>query len=174
MEKKDACAALKGSLAIVCDTREQWPFLFAGEAYAGTTVVQGKLETGDYSVRGLENKVAVERKGSIDELCLCLGRERRRFENELQRAKGLEAFAVVVEGSWQDLAQGKYRSRMSPKSACASVLAFMARGTAFMFAGSKRSAEWVTYSFLKFYAQDRLRELRKLEKSMNEPEEASP
>ncbi len=162
-------AVLDGKLSIVCDSREQWPFLFAADSYAGTKVEQGTLATGDYSLRGLENRVAVERKGSLDELCLCLGRERERFERELARARGLDAFTVVIEGTWEDLVKGRYRSKMRPASACASIMAFMARGTSFMFCGSRNAAEWVTYSFLRFYAQDRIRELRALEKSMGAP-----
>ncbi len=58
---------------------------------------------------------------------------------------------------------------MLPKAACASIMAFISRGTQFFFAGSRPAAEWVTHSFLRFYAQDRIRELRALEKSMGAP-----
>ena len=160
-----AKALAKGGLVLVCDNREQDPFAFAGEAYAGTTVVQGTLQTGDYSVRGLETRVAVERK-SLPDLVHCLGPDRERFVRELERARALDAFVVVVEGSWQELAKGQYRSRMLPKAACASVAAFMSRKTQFFFAGSRPAAEWVTYSFLRFFAQDRLEELMALQKSM--------
>ena len=152
-------------LVVVCDSREQDPFFFDGEAYAGTTVVQGSLVTGDYSVKGLEARVAIERK-SLSDLVHCLGPDRERFVRELERARALDAFAVVVESAWQELAQGRYRSRMLPKAACASVAALMSRGTQIFFAGSRPAAEWVTHSFLRFYAQDRLKELQILQKSM--------
>lgn len=150
---------------VVCDSREQDPFSFSGKTYEGTTVVQGSLMTGDYSVKGLETRVAVERK-SLPDLVHCLGPDRERFVRELERAKALDAFAVVVEAGWQELAQGQYRSRMLPKAACASIAAFMARGTQIFFAGSRPAAEWVTFSFLRFYALDRLEELKALQKSM--------
>ncbi len=166
-----ASASNGAGLVVVCDSREQDAFPFSGKPYAGTTVVRGSLQTGDYSVKGLENRVAVERK-SLADLVACLGVERERFVRELERAKGLDAFAVVCEGSWQELATGQYRSRMNPKAACASVMAFMSRGTQIFFAGNRRSAEWVTHSFLRFYAQDRLDELKALQKAMNYPQGA--
>ena len=162
---KETVKVPAGGLVVVCDSREQDPFSFSGKAYEGTTVVQGSLQTGDYSVKGLETRVAVERK-SLPDLVHCLGPDRDRFVRELERARGLDAFAVVCEGSWQELAKGQYRSRMLPKAACASIMAFMSRGTQFFFAGSRPAAEWVTHSFLRFYAQDRLEELKALQKSM--------
>lgn len=57
---------------------------------------------------------------------------------------------------------------MLPKAACASIAAFMARGTQIFFAGSRPAAEWVTHNFLRFYAMDKLEELRLLQKSMED------
>ena len=63
-------------MRVVVDTREQCAYDFAGAScYAGTTVEQRSLSTGDYSLRGLEHLVAVERKGWQDWIS-CLGRER--------------------------------------------------------------------------------------------------
>ncbi len=162
---KESVKVPAGGLVVVCDSREQDPFSFSGKAYEGTTVVPGSLMTGDYSVKGLETRVAVERK-SLPDLVHCLGPDRDRFVRELERAKALDAFAVVVEAGWQELAQGLYRSRMLPKAACASVMAFMARGTQIFFAGSRPAAQWVTFSILRFYALDRLEELKALQQSM--------
>ena len=143
-----------GTMKIIVDTREQQPFCFAHERYAGTSVTEGTLMTGDYSLAGLCDKVAVERK-SLPDLIGCLtdsGRER--FENELQRAAALDAFLVVVESSWADMAGGKYRSRMLPHAACQSVLAFIVRyGVPFHFAGSREGAEYSTWGFLRQYLE---------------------
>ena len=80
------------------------------------------LETGDYSLANLESQVAIERK-SIDDLIACLTTERDRFERELQRGRSLDYFALVIEGSLMDLANGNYRSEMSPKAALQSLFA---------------------------------------------------
>ena len=140
-------------MLIVIDSREQAPFAFQHEKYAGTVVEVGTLDTGDYSLAGLSDRVGVERK-SLPDLVACLGRERERFERELQRAAALDAFCVVVESPWADLAGGNYRSQLNPHSACQSVAAFMARHRIpFMFAGSRSGAEYMCWSFLRQYLE---------------------
>ena len=57
-------------MKIVIDTREQAPFPFSGEQYRGTETAFGTLDTGDYSLAGLTDKVAVERK-SLPDLVAC-------------------------------------------------------------------------------------------------------
>lgn len=140
-------------MLIIVDSREQAPFAFEGKAYEGSEVRQGKLQTGDYSLAGLEDLIAVERK-SLPDLVGCLTGGRERFERELQRARGLEAFCVVVESPWEALARGEYRSRMNPHAACQSVLAFTARyGIPFLFCGSRPAAEYCAYGFLRQFLQ---------------------
>ena len=139
-------------MTILVDSREQRPFNFEHERY-DVQIQPWTLTVGDYSLRGLEDKVAVERK-SLPDLVQCLGRERERFERELLRGAALDAFAVVVEGSWSDLANGNFRSQLNPHAACQSVLAFMARyRTAFLFAGSRAAAEYVAWGFLRQYLE---------------------
>ena len=139
-------------MQIIVDSREQLPFNFSHERY-DVQIQQGTLTVGDYSLRGLEDKVAVERK-SLPDLVQCLGRERSRFERELQRGQALDAFAVVIEASWPDLAGGNFRSQLNPHAACQSVLAFMARyRVPFLFAGSRAAAEYVTWGFLRQFLE---------------------
>lgn len=145
-------------MKIICDTREQAPFGFVGY---DCEMVAGTLTTGDYSLAGLLDRCAVERK-SLDDLLGCLtGEGRERFERELARASGLECFAVVVEASMQDMAEGRYRSRMKPHAALQSVLAFQVRHSCpFIWCGNRAGAEYATYHFLRHYlrnAQERLR-----------------
>lgn len=143
-------------MKIVIDSREQAPFEFAG--YECSTEA-GTLYTGDYSLPGLDRLVAVERK-SVDDLLGCLvNAERDRFERELARASGLERFAVVVEASYQDIARGRYRSRMKPHAALQSLVAFQVRyNAAFVFAGDRAGAEYFTHSFFhKYLAEARKR-----------------
>jgi ERCC4-type nuclease len=140
-------------MKVVIDSREQAPFAFQHARYAGTVVEAGTLDTGDYSLAGLADRVAVERK-SLPDLVACLSRERGRFERELQRAAALDAFAVAVEASWSELASGRYRSQMNPHSACQSILAFSCRyRIPVFFAGSRTGAEYVTWGFLRQYLE---------------------
>ena len=146
-------------MKIVIDRREQRPFDFLSQA-PDIETERGTLALGDYSIAGLTDRVAVERK-SLADLVACLGVERERFQRELMRAAALEAFAVVVEANWQDLATGKYRSRLTPASGMASVLAFMARHRVpFLFAGNRPLAEAVTAGFLRQYLRGKEHELK--------------
>lgn len=136
-------------MKILIDTREQKPFPFIGETGEPMPTERATLATGDYSLEGYADRVAVERK-SLADLVACLSHERGRFERELERGKRLEAFAVVVEASFLDLQKGRFRSRMNPHAACQSVLAFTVKhGTPFIFAGSRAGAEYATVSFLR-------------------------
>lgn len=142
-------------MIILIDTREQLPFTFARWP---VEIQAGALPTGDYSLPGFEDRVAVERKG-LDDLIACLmGENRTRFEKELARARRYELFAVVVEAGLQDVSQGRYKSRMKPHAALQTVTAFFIRyGAPFMFCGNRAGAEYMTHSLLSKY----LYEIRK-------------
>ncbi|UJX41101.1 ERCC4 domain-containing protein [Desulfovibrio sp. JY] len=149
-------------MKIVVDSREQAPFPFEGY---GAEVMQGTLTAGDYSLVGLEPLVAVERK-SLPDLVQCLGRERPRFERELERLRGFESAAVVVESPMSALALGEYRSALNPKAAYESVVAFMCRyKLTFYFAQDRRGAERFTFSFLRHFQRTIARRYASVAKS---------
>ena len=89
-------------IALIKDSREPEA---AWDMYFSAPTVTACLITGDYSVSGYEDQVAIERK-TIDDLVGCLGKHRDRFERELERAKGFEFFAVLVETSYFELREG--------------------------------------------------------------------
>jgi len=74
---------------IIVDSREQKPFNFEEH-----TLIESKLEYGDYSLHP-NNKLAVERK-SLSDLFGTLSGGRERFEKEIERAKKLEGYIVVI------------------------------------------------------------------------------
>lgn len=149
----------KQPLRIVCDSREQAPFTFAG--FPAVVEVEA-LQAGDYSVRGFENRIAIERK-TLDDLLNSISTERDRFSRELQRLKACDAACVVVESPASALRSGRYRSRMDPASAWQSVIALSMRfRVPFWFCDSRADAEAVTFNFLRHYARDRWRELTAL------------
>ena len=75
---------------IVIDSREQQPYTFACE------VVKARLDAGDYSVVGFEQRVAVERK-SLRDFVGTVIHDFDRFARELQRLSAMEAACIVVE-----------------------------------------------------------------------------
>lgn len=155
-------------MCIITDTREQRPFTFGGQRYEGVIIQPGTLATGDYSLAGLEDKIAIERK-ALDDLIGCLTTDRSRFERELQRAAALDFFAVVIEGSLAGLLSGRYRSKMNPHAAFASCAAFMVRyRIPFIFANDRLTAEYFTYSFLRQYLQGATKRLTAITKAHGE------
>ena len=76
-------------ITALIDTREQTPVTLE---YKPSCVLKSEkvgLYTGDYSIKGLENHVAIERK-SLADLMGCIGTQRERFEKEIIRLKGYE------------------------------------------------------------------------------------
>ena len=73
--------------------------------------------------------VVIERKASLGELAKCLGKRRKRFLRELQRAKdaGAKVYLLVENATWENLINGKYRSQLKPDIFLANLLAIIAR-----------------------------------------------
>lgn len=106
----------------IIDTREKRPF-----DLSPLKTEPGKLVTGDYSVKGLEHFIAIERK-SLQDLVMCCGSERVRFAKACQRLMAYPCRAIVVEATWHDLEAGKWHGTMTPNAVCGSVLGWIAMG----------------------------------------------
>jgi DNA excision repair protein ERCC-4 len=109
------------SPVLIVDTREQEPLEFTRLPWR-----PGTLQSGDYSVAGLEELFAVERK-SIPDLVACCAAERERFERELHRLRGYRFKRLLVVGTERDVLEGRYRSRITPQSVLGSLGAFEVR-----------------------------------------------
>lgn len=139
-------------MIILVDTREQKPYGFV--KMKDVSIERFSLETGDYSVKGFEDRIAIERK-SLDDLIGCLTQGRERFERELARSKHLDFFAVIVEAAYHDIARHKYNSQMAPTAALQSISAFHVRyRTPFLFAGDRPGGEYLTHSLLAKYLKE--------------------
>lgn len=115
---------------IIIDTREQVPFTFDN-----ASVEVGTLSSGDYSIKNLEDSIALERK-SLSDLCSCICGERERFKRELKRLRSYRCRAVIIEATMEAIYKGKYRSKVTPQSvlgSCASWQTYYE--TPFVFAG---------------------------------------
>ena len=136
------------TLTIKIDSRKQLPYQFEIPSEVGT------IPIGDYSICGLENNVAVERK-TLDDLISCLTAGRNRFGRELFKGRSLDYFCLVLECSLSDLVNGRYRSEMNPKSAVQSLLAFSIRyRLPIWFCESRSYAQRVTESLLCKYVKE--------------------
>jgi ERCC4-type nuclease len=145
-----------GGLTAIQDSREQCPV----DLHPLRTVV-GTLTTGDYSIVGLEQVVAIERK-SLDDLLGCIGQQRERFDKEVQRLAAYHARALVVEASWQDIERGEWRSKVTPSAALGSLLGWAIAGLPIVMAGSHERAGRYIARLLVTAARRRWREAKGL------------
>lgn len=79
---------------VLVDTREQQPHSFHDEERC-TATISATLETGDYTLRGLRDKLCIERKGSVSELASNI--TQKRFYNELERMKSYKYRYIICE-----------------------------------------------------------------------------
>ncbi len=146
-------------MKIICDSREQAPFLFEGFE---CQVATGTLNAGDYSLHGFADRIAVERK-ELGDLISCLTAGRERFVRELERLRGYESAVVVVEAPFNDISKGNYRSKLNPESAVQSVISIMQNyRMPFFFAKDRTQAEEFTFHFLRHYHRHALERWKKI------------
>ena len=131
-------------LILAIDRREQRPYRY-GRSEVKT------LASGDYSIVGLEDCVAVERKSKSDAYS-SIGSGRRRFERELQRLAELDFSAVVIESSLPAFLVPPVFTQLRPQSAIATVIAWSVKyGVPFYFASDRRHGQALTRNLLKYY-----------------------
>jgi ERCC4-type nuclease len=86
---------------IIRDTREQTPWDFTFEHTVAEEL--GTIKTGDYAVKGIEDKLCIERKGCIEEFANNLGKEYARFKRELVRMDEFPHSFIICEFPLKDL-----------------------------------------------------------------------
>lgn len=147
-------------MIIVFDSREQKPYRFDGTPYEGAAVESGTLQTGDYSLRGLEDRIGIERK-TLDDLAGTLTSGRERFQHECERGRGLDYFGLVIEASMDDVRRHRYRSKMKPQALLQSLFAFSVRyGLHVFWAGCREGGEYTTFSLLQKYLREATERLK--------------
>lgn len=133
------------SMEIVVDTREQ-PSKRADKRYAqfGCDFYRKKLDYGDYTynfclpngdrwfpdkAKSIAGDVVIERKEDLTELAGNFFRSRERFAREFERSQGgmAKVYLLVENATWENLLNGKYRSKVHPNAYFSSITAFMAR-----------------------------------------------
>lgn len=98
----------------------------------------------------MENHTSAKEENHLCPIC-----DRERFERELYKSRALDYFALIIEGSLSDLAGGQYRSKMSPKSAIQSLLAFSIRyRLPIFFCESRQYGQRITESLLCKYVRE--------------------
>ncbi len=144
------------SMVVLVDTREQnTPALRKRLEAMGRPIERAALLSGDYSCKcilpdgtaySLAERVTVERKMSADEIAGNFTKGRQRFVREFERLKerGGKAYLLIENASWEQIMNGKYRSRFAPKAFTASLSAWQARYNAhILFCKSETSGKLI-------------------------------
>jgi len=127
-----------------------------GYRFDGIDSVVSHLKTGDYSLEGLEDRVAVERKSKADAYG-CVGKGRDRFVRCLQRLAAMDRGIVVIEADLADFADPPAYTKINAASAVGSYVSWMCRfGVPVVFGGSREYCERVVVRFLEAYEKYRM------------------
>ena len=151
--------SLMAPFRILVDTQEKLAYTFPGirtDAKQGRRPLFVPLEacslySGDYSISGYAEKVAVERK-SYSDLASTLIHERGRFERELQRLNEMAVAWVVCEASLRMMMDGPpWFSKVNPKALWRSIYHFEVRypRVHWWLCEGREVAEVVTYRLLE-------------------------
>lgn len=100
---------------VIKDTREQDGYYFSAfNTCAG--MIEQKLDTGDYTIQGFEDKICIERKGCVEELAVNLGQKKHAFMNEIERMKVFPHKFLILEFSLEDLVKFPDETRIPVKN----------------------------------------------------------
>ena len=113
---------------VVVDTREQEGFAYSFERFpkwfAG--VERAKLRAGDYSVKGMEQCLAIERKSLADLVNSVIG-NRTRFLAQCKCLAAVERRAIVVEASLAQVKSPYPESQAHPNAVVGTLFALQER-----------------------------------------------
>ena len=133
---------MANSWKIAIDTREQRPLEFEWLSERVT------LATGDYSIIGYEDQIAIERK-SLTDLDSTVIHNRDRFERELERFRSIPFKCIVVESDMRKLFLKSRRGQAHPMSIIGLCLAYQIDyDIPFLFSSTREIAAKVVLSFL--------------------------
>lgn len=137
-------------LEIVIDTREQKPYVFIN-----VPIIGKKLDAGDYSITGYENRITVERKTLVD-LYGTVGKGRNRFERELEKLERYDYAAIIIEASLDTVARlPPPRAKLLPKVVIRSLIAWAQRyGVHVIFADNRALAQRICFLILERFYRD--------------------
>ncbi len=150
---------------VLVDTRERYPLPLFGlypNWIGGEQRVA--LKTGDYSVKGMEEVLALERK-SLPDLVACTVTYRERFLAACRRLSHFRWKAILVEATFEDIKRGfapGIPSEVHPNAVCGTLDAIEAKfGIPVIYASSvralatERAASWLSKHFTYGWLEER-------------------
>lgn len=147
-------------MLILRDTREKhgWDFMQQEAA-----VADQKLDTGDYTVKGIENDLIIERKATSAELAQNITSPA--FKAEIKRMAAFRHAFLILEFSWRDIECFPVNSgvpsklwkklRVSSKYLIACINGYRLQGIQCITADSSEYAQHIAYDIMKRYYENR-------------------
>jgi hypothetical protein len=144
---------------VIKDTREKDGWFFSEYDKCDGMEIE-TLHTGDYTLKGFEDIVCIERKASTSEIAMNLGRKKRPFQAEMERMKDYPFSFLVCEFSIHDLLvfpenskvpqRARQHVRVTGKYLLKCLIEFQLwYDTKILFCGNKNDAFLVTNSIFK-------------------------
>jgi len=144
---------------VIKDTREKEGYFFKKYDKCSGMVVE-TMKTGDYTIKGLEDVLCIERKASVEEIANNLGKKKSAFLSEMERMQEFKYPFMVLEFSMEDLLKfpenskipkNKLRQvRITGKYLLKSLVEFQLwYNTKIIFCGNKYNSFLVTNSICK-------------------------
>ena len=157
-------------MTFTIDTREPWPHPWAGFLPADVRLQRATLETGDVALSALPDGAVVERK-TVPDFLAAVGRERKRFDLEVKRARYCGSFVIIVEGTFADVLTANHARGLLAEAAIAGTIAsWTRRGAPVLFAGTVHAAADLAYRFLA----GQVREIERTAKAISKAEATTP
>ncbi len=137
---------------IIIDTREN-QMLFKRPP-KGLLTVRDKLEVGDYSIKGFESNITVERK-NLDDFLQSISSGHKDFTKRLERMNLYERKYLLIESTESDLLslQPQLYSKIHPNVIRGALASIWGKyNVPIYFAETRRHAErFILDTFLKYY-----------------------
>jgi len=148
---------------VLIDTREQSPFDFSRFPNWIAGEKRQKLDAGDYSILGMENVLALERK-SLSDLITTLIQQRSRFFKMCEKLAQYRWRALLVEASYEDIKSPydeEYTTMAHPNAVSGTLDALEAKfGIPVIYASQYRplaeekAASWLSKHFTYWYLEE--------------------
>tara|TARA_R110000803_G_scaffold25281_2_gene60364 strand:+ start:3683 stop:4081 length:399 start_codon:yes stop_codon:yes gene_type:complete len=114
------------------------------------------MSTGDYSIVGYEDEIAIERK-ELGDLYGCMGHDRTRFGKQILRLSKYNYSVMMIESSWENLLKGHSHSRLNPYTIYNTVISWSQKypNIHWHFWESKQKCAQVTFDILHRFWKER-------------------
>lgn len=135
-------------LVIIRDTREQLPYSFNNKI----PYIDKALKFGDYSIKGYESKISIERKSASD-FYGTIAQGRERFNRMLCRMNKAEFKGLVIECSEEELLTPELSySNIHPNSVYGSIISFEIKHGVHIYYGDRKACQIkIINLFVKFW-----------------------